>query len=116
MSNMCIGNEKGKLSLKSKVLLGVLALAVIAGLGTGVYAASATSAGKLLSGQTGIGILDPFTLQSTRLSVLQRVSVSESDSDMVPVMLLDEIITPPEIRIPFRPALRTPFRPPLVLR
>ncbi len=114
MSNMCIGNEKGKLSLKSKVLLGVLALAVIAGLGTGVYAASATSADKLLSGQTGI--LDPFTLQSTRLSVSQRVGVSESDSDMVPVMLLDEIIAPLEIRIPFRPALRTPFRPPLVLR
>ena len=113
MSNMCIGNEKGKLSLKSKVLLGVLALAVIAGLGTGVYAASATSADKLLSGQTGM--LDPFTLQSTSLSVLQRVSVSESDSDMVPVMLLDEIITPP-VRIPFRPALRTPFRPPLVFR
>jgi len=114
MSNMCIGNKKGKLSLKSKVLLGVLALAVIAGLGTGVYAASATSSDKLLSGQTGI--LDPFTLQSTSLSVSPKVSVSESDSDMVPVMLLDEIITPPEIRIPFRPALRTPFRPPLVLR
>jgi len=76
MSNMCIGNKKGKLSLKSKVLLGVLALAVIAGLGTGVYAASAASADKLLSGQTSI--LDPFTLQSTRLSVSQRVSVSES--------------------------------------
>ncbi len=114
MSNMCIGNEKGKLSLKSKVLLGVLALAVIAGLGTGLYAASATSADNLLSGQTGI--LDPFTLQSTRLSVSQRVGVSESDSDMVPVRLLDEIIIPPEIRIPYRPAIRTPFRPPLVLR
>ena len=114
MSNMCIGNKKGKLILKSKVLLGVLALAVIAGLGTGVYAASAASADKLLSGQTGI--LDPFTLQSTRLSVSQRVSVSENGSDIVPVMLLDEIILPAEIRIPFRPALRTPFRPPLVLR
>lgn len=115
MSDECIGNEKGKLTLKPKVLLGALALAVIAGLGTGVYAALATSADKSLSGQTGI--LDPFTLQSTRLSVTQSVSGSESNSDMVPVILLGEITRlPDEIRIPFRPALRTPFRPPLVLR
>jgi len=115
MSDECIGNEKGKLNLKSKVLLGALALAVIAGFGTGVYAALATSADKSLSGQTGI--FDPFTLQSTHLSVTQSVSRSERDSDMVPVILLGEITNvPDEIRIPFRPALRTPFRPPLVLR
>ena len=115
MSDKCIGNEKGKLNLKSKVLLGALALAVIAGLGTGVYAALATSADNPLSSQTVI--LDPFTLQSTRLSVTQSVSGSESDSDMVPVIILGEITRlSDEIRIPFRPALRTPFRPPLVFR
>ena len=103
MNDMCMKNKKGKRSLKSEILLGRLALAVIIGLGTAAYAASPKNSDKSLSGET----FDPFTLQSTR------VSVAQSESKLVePIKAL---LLPP-VRIPFRPPLRSLFRPPLVLR
>ena len=122
MIDMCIGNEKG--SLRSKVLLGALALAVMVGLGTGVYAASANkSADNSLSGQTGV--FNPFTLQRTRLPETPSIRGSESNlaSDLIdlrPVILSKMIkrlsTLMPTIIIPSRPILRSCFRPDLMLR
>jgi hypothetical protein len=115
MSDMCIGNEKGR--LRSKVLLGALALAVMVGLGTGVYAASANkSADKSLSGQTSI--FDPFKLTKTMPTTLRtpfRPVPASNLGDPQPMILLGEITnlthTMPTVRIPFRPVLRSCFRP-----
>lgn len=117
MSDKCIG--KGELSLKSiksKVLLGALALTVIVGLGSAAYGASDNTDNKtnelLLK---PMGIFDPFTLKSTRVTVTLSESENESDPGLG-ILLAAKIYVSPAIRIPYRPALRSPFRPPLILR
>jgi len=120
MSNMCIGNDKGR--LRSKVLLGALALTVMVGLGTGVYAASANkSADNLLSGQTSI--FDPFNLTKTMPTTLRipfRPVPASNLGDPQPMILLGEMTNltkiMPTVRIPFRPVLRSCFRPDFIFR
>ncbi len=114
MSDKCIG--KGELSLKSNVLLGALALAVIVGLGSAAYGASDNTDNKtngLLLKQ--MGIFDPFTLKSTRVTVTRSESENETDPGLG-ILLAEMKYVSPAIRIPYRPALRSPFRPPLILR
>lgn len=116
MSDKCIGNEKGELSLKSKVLLGALALTVIVGLGSAAYAASDNTDNKtneLLLKQ--MGIFNPFTLKSTRVPVTRSESKNEIDPGL-DILLTEMKYVSPAIRIPYRPALRSPFRPPLIFR
>ncbi|MCP4263599.1 MAG: hypothetical protein GY774_39745 [Planctomycetes bacterium] len=114
MSNMWIGNEK--CSLRSKVLLGALALAVMVGLGTSVYAGSANiSADKSLSGQTST--FDPFNLTKTTptLRTPFRPVLTSNQGDLQPFILLGGMTnltkTMPTVRIPIRPVLRSCFRP-----
>jgi len=118
MKDLWIRNKKNKFGLKSKILLGGLALAVIIGLGTAAHGASdnTNNKNKLLLGQ--MSLFDPFTLQSTRVSAARSESKSESDPGMDIILLAEAMKMKPQppIRIPFRPALRSPFRPPLVLR
>ncbi len=116
MSKMCIGNEIG--SLRSKVLLGALALAVIVGLGAGVYADSANiSADNSLSGQTSI--FNPFNLTKTTTPATLRTPfrpvLTSNLSDLQPFILLGEVTSltkmMPTVRIPIRPILRSAFCP-----
>ncbi len=95
MNNMCMGSEKGKLSLKSELLLGALAMVLIVGL-TGVHAASAKAkdADDAPSGQ----MFDPFTLQSLSGTESQILSLGLNNA-------------PQRIHIPSRPVCRSPFRP-----
>lgn len=118
MSDKCIGNEKGKLSLKFKALLGALALTVIVGLGSAAYGASDNTDNKTNTNVLLLKLFDPFTLKSTRVTVTQ----SESESDPSLDTLLTEILyVRSTIQIPFRlplrstsrPPLRLPFKPPL---
>lgn len=111
MSDMYVKHKESKLSIKSKILLGAMALAVIVGLSTAAYAASGNTDNKNLSLSGQMIVFDPFTLKSTRVSV----TLSESDPGLD--MLLTKILSVrPQIRIPFRPAVRSAFRPPLILR
>ena len=115
MKDMYMGNEKAKLILKSKLLLGAIALVVIAGLATGVYAAPAKKTDKSLSEQTST--LDPFTLQSTRLLVAESADGSRSVQGQV--MVLGNIIQVSGTRmvpvIPFRLPCRSSYRPPTLV-
>ena len=95
-------NKKTRLNLKAEILLGALALAVLAGLGTVAFAAAGPNPVVPLSGQTGqLSIFDPFSL--TRLYL----DVPASGPGTVTLEV-------PPIRIPYRPAIRSPFRPPWV--
>jgi len=121
--DMCMKNKKGKRSLKSEVLLGALALAVIVGLGTTVHAASAKKADESLTGET----FDPFTLQS--LSVTESVSGSISTGLLPGIRIIRVPYIPPRLplrsssRLPEtdsvqhnRPISHNPFRPVFALR
>ena len=117
MKNVWLRNKKSKLSLNSKILLGTLALAVIVGLGSAAYGASDNTDNKtnvLLLKQ--MGIFDPFTLKSTRVTVTRSESENESDPGLDILLLAEVKYVSPAIRIPYRPVLRSPFRPPLILR
>ena len=115
MSDTYIGNENG--SLRSQVLLGALALAVMVGLSTGVYAASANqSADNSLSGQTSI--FDPFNLTKTTPTTLRtpfRPVLASNLVDLQPFIILGGMtnltFTMPTVRIPIRPVLRSAFCP-----
>jgi long-subunit fatty acid transport protein len=115
MSKMSIGNKTG--NLRSKVLLGVLVLAVMVGLSSGLYASSANiSADNSLSGQTSI--FDPFNLTRTAPATLRtpfRPVLTSNIGDMKTFILLGEkttlIKTMPTVRISSRPVLRTFYRP-----
>ena len=114
MSDKCIGNEKGKLSLKSKVLLGALALTVIVGLGSAAYGASDNKTNVLLLKQ--MRIFDPFTLKSKRVTVTRSENENVIDPGLLDKLLAPKIYVIPDIvRVPYRPALRSSFRPPLIL-
>lgn len=90
MKDVSVRNKGNKLSLRSKILLGALALAVIAVLGTVVRAAQ----DEVLFNQ--VSFFNPFTLRTI-------VSVAQSDSGTI---ILDE-----PIRISGRPPLRSAARP-----
>lgn len=114
MKNVWLRNKKGKLSLNSKILLGTLALAVIVGLGSAAYGASDNTDNKtdgLLLKQ--MGIFNPFTLKSTRVTVTRSESENERDPGL-DILLAEMKYVRPPIRIPHRPVLRSPFRPPLI--
>lgn len=100
MKETCVRNKKSKLSLNSEILLGALALVVIVGLGSAVYAASDNTDDNTTF------LFDPFML---------RTITSVTGSSSSPVILSGPANRPP-IWIPFRPSLRSPFRPPWVPR
>lgn len=110
MSDMYVKHKESKLSIKPKILLGAMALAVIVGLSTAVYAASGNTDSKNVSLSGQMIVFDPFVLKSTR------VSVTRSESDPGLDMLLTKLLSErPEIRIPYRPAVRSAFKPALIL-
>ena len=116
MKEKCLRNKKSKLSLNSEILLGALVLVVIVGLGSAAYGASDNTDNKtngLLLKQ--MGIFNPFTLKSTRVTVTRSESENESDPGL-DILLAKMIYVSSTIQIPYRPALRSPFRPPLILR
>jgi hypothetical protein len=88
--------RKGKLKLG--IVIVVLAVTVMAGFGSVVYAASGNAAQL----EDERGIFNPFTLSVTQVS---------SGSGSTAVL---ESVARPAIRIPVRPVLRSFFRPPLV--
>ena len=107
MKERRIRSMKSIFSLRSKILLGALALAIVALSGPTANAASGNAANKLLLSQ--MNLFDPFKLQSTS------ASITESDSGAEDMLLLEimSMSNRPPIRIPYRPVLRSPFRPPL---
>ena len=113
MKDVLVKSNKGKFSIISAILLGALALAVIAGLGAAARAdaASGSTTNRALLGE--LRLFNPFTLESTRMPAVD--SESGTEADLGPVVLLGTMLRPP-IRIPYRPPLRSPFRPPLIWR
>ena len=104
MKEMCVRDKKSKLSLYSMIVLGTLALVVIAALSSAAYAAldNTDNENKPLSGQ--MVLFDPFTLRTI-------TPVAETSSGTV---ILSSDIPQPQIWIPSRPPLRSPYRPPWV--
>ncbi len=102
MKKTCMRNKKSKLSFNSEILLGALALVVIVGLGSAVYAASDNTDNNTTFSRGSL--FNPFTLRTV-------TPVTGSSSS--PVILSGPTTRPP-IWVPFRPALRSPFRPPWV--
>jgi len=90
------------------ILLGIIVLAVLAGLGTAGYAATSGSKSQTLEPDQ-ISIFDPFLLSSTIVSVKESSVSSYVYSGSIKLSDL------PVIQIPSRPVLRSPFRPPLSL-
>lgn len=85
---------------KVKLLLGLLAVAMLAGMATGAaYAAASNPVAPMTSQATGF---DPYTLKAY---------VVGAPSDTVSMELSMLLSSRPPIRIPFRPELRSPFRP-----
>ena len=129
MKDVSVGNKNNKFGLKSKLLLGALALAVIVGLATTAQAAQkdtdkeATNAFLLLYRQARL--FNPFTLDSSVLSATTNVTRSSSSTGILSRPSAAGISGAPTgegghsrrrlaIRIPFRPVLRSPWRPPII--
>jgi hypothetical protein len=106
VSEMCMSNKKSKVSFRRGILLGALALTVLAGVGTASYGAASGSSSQVLEADQ-MSIFDPFLLNSTIVTARER---SGSGSVYSGGILLSDR---PAIRIPSRPVLRSPFRPPL---
>ena len=117
MSDMYVKHKESKLSIKPKILLGAMALAVIVGLSTAAYAASGNTDSKNVSLSGQMIVFDPFTLKSTRVSVTRSESKNVSDPglDILLSKILDDDVRP-KIRIPYRPAVRSAFKPAFVIR
>lgn len=113
MKNLFATNEKCKSTIVSKILIGALTLAVVAGLGAVAHAdaASDTTKKELLLGH--LSLFNPFTLQSTSISAAESGRGTEGDSGLILLLVGTGMKSRPPIRIPYRPALRSPFRPPL---
>jgi len=106
MKDSWIRNKGRKFGFKSRLLLGLMALAVTVGFGTAVQVVPNNMTPESPLSETDI--LNPFTLSFT-------VPVTEAGED-AGMLTLDTAKTQPQIRIPYRPALRSPIRPPLVNR
>ena len=117
MEDVRIRNKKSKLSLKSKILLGVLALAVIVGLGSAVYGASdnTNNENKPLFGQ--MSFFDPFMLRTITLpagssSAVRILSGAISRPAIrTPLPRLSSVDWEPIAWVPIRKPLRTRIRP-----
>lgn len=106
MKDNWIRNKGRKIGFKSRLLLGVIALAVTLGFGTAVQVVPKNMTTESSLSETEI--FDPFTLSFD-------VPVTENDENTD--MLVSGISKrQPPIRIPYRPELRSPIRPPLVNR
>jgi len=103
MKDMLVRNKNNKFGLKSKLLLGALALAVIAGLGIAVQAAQeyVDSETDLLLLYRQTALFNPFTLNTRTLSTPMDLRLGDSGA-----ITLDE-----PIRIAVRPPKRTPGKP-----
>ena len=102
MKDGFVGNKRNKFSLKSAILLGSLALAVVVVLGTAVHAAvdgTAKIAATALYTQTAR--FNPFTLSTSTLSTT--INLTEGNSGAI---TLEE-----PIRIAVRPPKRSPGKP-----
>lgn len=117
MEDMCIRNRKSKLSLKSKILLGGLALVVIVGLVAATRAASENTdnENKPLFGR--MSFFDPFTLRTITLSAQSSSAVrifSGAISRGRPAIrtpLTQPSSWTPIVWIPLRPPVRSRVRP-----
>lgn len=108
MKYMLVGNKNNKFGFKSKLLLGTLALAVVAGLGAAVQAAQEdkdNATDPLLYRQ--MGLFDPFTLISS-----STMDIMPESSESLVIIIDGGKLKRPPIRIPFRPVPRSPFQPP----
>lgn len=106
MEKISMSNKNNEACLWRGIVLGIIALAVLAGLGTAGYATTSSSSSQTLE-QDQISIFDPFLLSSTIVSVKESKVSSSVYSGSIKLADL------PVIQIPSRPALRSPFRPPL---
>lgn len=117
MENVRIRNKKSKLSLKSKILLGGLALAVIVALGTVTRAASENTdnENKPLFGQ--MSFFDPFMLRTITLpagssSAVRILSGAISRPAIrTPLPRLSSVDWTEIVWVPLRPPVRTRVRP-----
>lgn len=130
MKDVSVGNKNNKFGLKSKLLLGALALAVIVGLATTAQAAQKDTdkeANAFLLLYRQARLFNPFTLDSSVLSATTNVTRSSSSTGILGRPSAAGISSAPTgegegghsrrrlaIRIPFRPALRSPWRPPII--
>ena len=117
MEDVRIRNKKSRLSLKSKILLGGLALAVIVALGAATQAASGNTdnENKPLFGQ--MSYFDPFALRTISLpaesnSAVRILSVGTSRPAIrAPLPQPLNFSWVPIVWVPLRPPVRTPVRP-----
>lgn len=103
-----------KLSLKSVVLWGAFAAAVLAGLGGVRWAALASfksGNNEVASKLTETIALDPFAPTTAEIT---SKSQDSPPANMSQDAASAKVLKWPAIRIPHRPALRSPFRPALV--
>jgi len=107
MKKMWIRNRKGKLHFRSKMLFGVLVLAIIVGLGAGPYTARGQGRAEQASGQ--IGLFDPFALTTIYVDAPQGLSVAGA---LQGAPASDGMAMGSPVLIPYRPPIRSPFRPP----
>jgi len=108
VSEICKSHKKSKVRFWRGILLGVLALAVLTGLGTAGHAAASGNSPQALEPDQ-MSIFDPFMLISNIVTVKESSSSGSVYSGST--LLSDQ----PVIRIPSRPVLRSPFRPPMSL-
>jgi hypothetical protein len=108
VKKISMSNKNNKVRFLRGIVLGIIALAVLAGLGTAGYAATSGSSSQTLEPDQ-ISIFDPFLLSSTIVSVKESSVSSSVYSGSIKLSDL------PVIQIPSRPALRSPFRPPFSL-
>lgn len=106
MNKINVSKKNIKVRILRGILLGIIALAVLAGLGTAGYAATSGSKSQTLEPDQ-ISIFDPFLLSS------KIVSVEESGVSTYVYTGGIKLSDLPLIQIPSRPALRSPFRPSL---
>ncbi len=106
MKNVWLRNKKSKFNLKSKILLEVLALAVVVGLGTAAQAPFDNTGNKAIFSPRGL--FNPFTLTTVPLVANRGSSTGSSN----PTMAGASYRMRPPIWVPARPPRRSPFRPP----
>jgi hypothetical protein len=125
MANTWIRKREGKFRAQTQVILGVLAVAIIAGLGAAPYKAFGQTSNSPPSGR--ISFFDPFSLNTISLDVpggsnaVVPAAVGTGPSASGASRTPDPVIANapmnwrrPPIRIPYRPPVASPSRPPWV--